>query len=135
MNIIEILKEKDTNKKYVTNYNGEEMIVKVVECNGGEYDIVRVIKSDEKEYRDRGLTVFMYMSEIINLEFREFIDWSKVPIDTKVLVSRDREDWYKRYFAKYEEDRVWCFDSGTTSFSTNNISNVRSWKYAKLYQE
>jgi hypothetical protein len=135
MNIIEILKKKDTNKKYITNYKEEEIIVKVVERCGGEYDIVRVIKDDEKEYRDRGLTEFMYMSEIVNLEFEEIIDWSKVPVDTEVLVSDDGEKWCRRYFAKCERGIVYCFSCGVTSFSADIISDVVEWKYAKLYQE
>ena len=135
MNIIEILKKKDTNKKYITNYKGEEMIVKVVECCGGECDIVQVIKDNENEYRDRGLTEFMYMSEITNLEFKEVIDWSKVPVDTKVLVSKDNEIWFKRYFAKYEDGKVYCFRNGSTSFSADGETDILTWKYAKLYQE
>ena len=42
------------------------------------------------------------MSEITNLEFEEVIDWSKMPIDTKVLVSKDNEIWFKRYFNEVE---------------------------------
>jgi hypothetical protein len=135
MNIIEILKKKDTNKKYITNYKGTEMIIKVVKCHGGEYDIVRVLKEDN---RDRALTEFMYMSEIVNLEFKEVIDWSKIPVDTKVLVSEDGKEWNRRHFAKYEDGKVYCFNSGYTSFTIVNygyLSNATIWKYVKLYEE
>lgn len=56
------------------------------------------------------------------------------PIDTKVLVSEDKETWFKRHFAKIENDRVYTWGAGTTSFSTNK-ENVSSWTYAKLYEE
>jgi hypothetical protein len=135
MNIIEILKKKDINKKYITNYKGKEMIVKIVKCYGGECDIVRVLNDDEKEYRDRGLTEFMYMSEITNLEFKEIVDWSKALVDTKVLVSKDNEVWFKRYFAKYEDGKVYCFRNGSTSFSADGETDILSWEYIKLYQE
>jgi hypothetical protein len=134
MNVIEILKKKDTNKKYITNYKGEEMIVKIVECCGGEYDIVRVIKDDEREYRDRGLTEFMYMSEITNLEFKEVIDWAKVPIDTKILV-KDTEDccvYAKRYFAEFKDGYIYTWADGKTSFTTQSKTK---WSYGKLYEE
>ena len=46
------------------------------------------------------------------------VDWSKVPVDTKVLVSNDGKNWYKRYFAgmsRWEEKKV--FPNGQTSYS------------------
>ena len=50
------------------------------------------------EYED-GITDLYYVSEIASLEFKEVIDWSEIPVDTKVLVSRNGKDWYRRYFA------------------------------------
>mgnify|MGYP000915129029 CR=1 FL=1 len=61
------------------------------------------------------------------------VDWSKVPVDTPILV-RDFETskWEKRYFAFFENGRVnaWC--DGTTSWSNENITRTISWRYAKL---
>lgn len=61
------------------------------------------------------------------------VDWSKVPVDTPILV-RDFETskWEKRYFAFFENGRVnaWC--GGTTSWSNENITRTISWKYAKI---
>jgi hypothetical protein len=61
------------------------------------------------------------------------VDWSKVPVDTPILV-RDFETskWEKRYFAFFENGRVnaWC--GGTTSWSNENITRTISWRYAKL---
>ena len=135
MNVIEILKEKDTNKKYITNYKGEEMIVKVVECCGGEYDMVRVIKSDEREYRDKGLTEFMYMSEIVNLEFEEIVDWSKIPIDTLVEVSDDGEKFIKRHFAKYERGMIFVWGDGRSSKTAYSENDVVKWEIANIIRE
>ena len=135
MNVIEILKEKDTNKKYITNYKGEEMIVKVVECCGGEYDMVRVIKSDEREYRDKGLTEFMYMSEIVNLEFEEIVDWSKIPIDTLVEVSDDGEKFIKRHFAKYERGMIFVWGDGRSSKTAYSENDVVKWEMANIIRE
>ena len=66
------------------------------------------------------------------------VDWSKVPVDTKVLVwGKYDETWLKRYFAKYENDKVYCFNDGGTSFSKSPDSDnkVKYWEYAKLYEE
>ena len=58
------------------------------------------------------------------------IDWSKVKIDTPILV-RDNEDskWLERYFAKYENGKVYAWLGETTSY---DACGVAKWKYAKL---
>lgn len=57
------------------------------------------------------------------------VDWSKVKVDTPILVSIDGNYWYHRYFAEYRDGRVCAFDDGTTSW-TSNVST--EWEYAKL---
>lgn len=58
------------------------------------------------------------------------IDWSKVKVDTPILV-RDNEDskWLKRYFAKYENGLVYAWLGENTSYDT---CSAAKWKYAKL---
>lgn len=64
------------------------------------------------------------------------IDWSKVPVDTKVLVSGSGNGgWLKRYFAKYENGKIYTWDYGATSFSVRIKEDCSSWKHAKLYEE
>lgn len=62
------------------------------------------------------------------------IDWSKVEIDTPILV-RDYENdiWLKRHFAKFDSGTVYAWRNGGTSWSSNGI--VNNWKYAKLAEE
>ena len=59
------------------------------------------------------------------------IDWSKVEVDTPILV-RDFEgsDWFRRHFAKYENGTVYAWDGGDTSWSGGDV--MTAWKYAKL---
>ena len=44
-----------------------------------------------------------------NSEYEEYVDWSKVPVDTKILV-RDNENvpWSPRHFSRIEQGRVWA---------------------------
>ena len=58
------------------------------------------------------------------------IDWSKIKVDTPILV-RDSKDnkWLKRYFAKYEDGLVYAWLGENTSYDT---CNAAKWKYAKL---
>lgn len=59
------------------------------------------------------------------------IDWSKVAVDTPILV-RDNVgcDWTKRYFAKYENGQVYAWGDGATSWSSQE--NPVAWTLAKL---
>ena len=61
------------------------------------------------------------------------VDWSKVEVDTPILV-RDNEDekWLKRHFAKYENGRVYVWTLERTSWTTLDDKCVMDWNYAKL---
>ena len=58
-------------------------------------------------------------------------DWSKVKVDTLILV-RDSEDrgWIKRHFAEYKDGFVYAWRDGHTSWTTYGMPTA--WKYAKL---
>ena len=71
-----------------------------------------------------------------NSEYEEYVDWSKVPVDTKIWVRDDvRESWTPRYFAGIEREHgfIYAFEWGGTSFTS--YGKTRLWKYAKLYKE
>lgn len=54
------------------------------------------------------------------------VDWSKVPVDTPILVRNDERDrWKKRYFAKYKDGKVYTRGFGATY----------AWEFAKLAEE
>ncbi len=61
------------------------------------------------------------------------VDWSKVEVDTPILVSIDEdEEWVRRYFAKYENGVVYAWDGGRTSWTEDYMT---SWKLAKLAED
>lgn len=61
------------------------------------------------------------------------VDWSKVPVDTPVLVRSCKEsEWKKRYFAFYKAGKAHTWDSGATSWSKERIENTSWWNYIKL---
>lgn len=73
-------------------------------------------------------------NEVLNIaEELGIVDWSKVAVDTPILV-RDFEDmkWGKRHFAFFKDGRVHTWDGGVTSWTCENPNCVMSWKYAKL---
>lgn len=62
------------------------------------------------------------------------VDWSKVPIDTPILV-RDSEAvfWVKRHFARYQNGVVMAFRDGRTSWSSDGGESC--WSYAKIPED
>lgn len=78
-------------------------------------------------------------AQIVSDFVSNLVDWTKVEVDTKVLVSQDGVNWFSNHFAKYENGLVYTWESGRTSFSIRecyDYSNaVVSWKYGKIYRE
>lgn len=65
-------------------------------------------------------------------EYIGIVDWSKVAVDTPILVKDDCEDeWVKSYFASYKNGEVRAWMGGRTSFSVKNKNDTFGWKYAK----
>lgn len=66
------------------------------------------------------------------MEYDPPIDWSKVPVDTKICVKNQRNDpWKRRHFSHCTPaGKVCAFRSGTTSFT--NVDGTSGWVYAKL---
>lgn len=61
------------------------------------------------------------------------IDWSKVKIDTPILVSSDGKTWINRYFAGCTNGKVHAWVNGDTSQTVQDFFYTSvPWKYAKL---
>lgn len=79
-------------------------------------------------------TCFEEKDQVIDVaEYLGIVDWSKVKVDTPVLVKSCKEsEWKKRYFAFYRGGKAHTWDSGTTSWSNGKIANTSWWNYIKL---
>lgn len=61
------------------------------------------------------------------------VDWSKVAVDTPILVKDIKEqEWGKRYFAFFKDGKVYAWIGGATSWSADGDKDVLKWEYAKL---
>ena len=59
-------------------------------------------------------------------------DWSKVEVDTPILVrSKEDESWRVRHFAKCENGQAYCWGHGHTSYTAID-SQVYLWLLTKL---
>ena len=75
------------------------------------------------------------VEDFLKLEYKEkSVDWSKVVVDTPILVRHSElNDWIPRYFAKYENGVVYAWEGGTTSLTAEN--EMVKWQHAKLLKE
>lgn len=108
-----------TNDKFIENMMLYDLL------SGYEYKIGRTIMNDEEYCIDIG--------EKLNI-----IDWSTVKVDTKIRVREYEDDlWRRRYFACYENGKVYAYDSGKTSWSagTVNCSDLVPWNFAEVVDE
>lgn len=63
----------------------------------------------------------------------ETTNWSKVPVNTKILVrDYNKEPWKRRYFARFEDGKVYAWNNGATSYSEKRMT---VWAQAKLFEE
>lgn len=64
------------------------------------------------------------------------IDWSKVEVDTPILVrDSENEKWNKRHFARYENGTIYAWVNGRTSWTVYDNGDMASWEYAKLAEQ
>lgn len=90
---------------------------------------------EEDNRRLLSLTSTYTHKQLKEMRFYEEVDWSKVPIDTKILVwTKHDEDKIGRYFAGIDSKtgriKAWLY--GATSFSSEVTS---LWDFAELYKE
>ena len=130
MNYFEVVNKENIGKSYKMTID---------RINEGVWTVENGTAEEFELYRKGApITDIYFSSQLIRMEFEEVVDWSWVPVDTKVLVSDDGKEWYRRHFAKYEDCKVYCFNDGYTSFTIVNyayLSNATPWEYCKLYQK
>lgn len=61
------------------------------------------------------------------------IDWSKVPVDTPVIVWDSGSNQYNRYFSGIICERFGVYRNGGTSWSSAH--DVQFWEHCKLYRQ
>lgn len=94
----------------------------------------RALSIKSKEYGN--VNVWIESCEELSVEEikENDVDWSKVAVDTPILVSMQEGGvYYRRYFAKFEDGVIHAWDNGTTSWSANGVCTY--WAFAKLAKE
>lgn len=66
-------------------------------------------------------------------EYLGIVEWSKVPVDTPILVKQyEQDEWEKRHFAYFKDERVYAWLCGATSWSADYEGDTTDWNLAKL---
>lgn len=103
--------------------------------DGGNYE-VSMFKDNMFDSRGVAITEKYTLYQLLKMDFEEVIDWSKIPVDTKVLVSNDGKKWHKRHYLEYVDNLFLhtTFIDGKSEF-TNNKNDKCYWRFCKLYQK
>lgn len=105
----------------------DDMTDKCCSDDGGAFDIVQVYRCTNYSFSiTRNPKKYMIWNR-----YEERIDWSKLDVDTPILVMNALIDdmWVKRHFAKYEDNTIYVWKDGMTSWTTND---TETWFYNKL---
>ena len=132
MKIWDICKKENLGKKYKLLYDTTTWTILYTDVFDSSVTLKDVNNNDIKT---------MYgLSELLDFDFEEIIDWSKVAVDTKILVANftgnDNEIiWWKRHFAKYENGKIYAWCDGATSFTVDSDDLCTRWDFVKIYKE
>lgn len=79
-------------------------------------------------------TCFEEKDQLIDIcEYLGIVDWSKVAVDTPILVKQyEQDEWEKRHFAYFKDERVYAWLCGATSWSADYEGDTTDWNLAKL---
>lgn len=93
-------------------------------ANGDKYRCIEIIS---------GTLPSLEACDVMDIaEELDIVDWSKVAVDTPILVSLDDELWLCRYFADFKNGIVYTWSSGATSWSVRKRECKDAWSFAKL---
>lgn len=66
-------------------------------------------------------------------EYLGIVGWSKVKVDTPILVKQcEQDEWEKRHFAYFKDGEVYAWLYGKTSWSADYEADTSYWRLAKL---
>ena len=129
MNIFEVGKKENIGKEYNVYRRGICI---------GKWTIRRIATSNKFEFynkKNERMSDLYYTSQMLEMEFEEISEWSKVPVDTLVEVSDDGRTFFKRYFAKYESGTIFTWSDVRSSKTAYNKNDVVRWKIANIIRE
>ena len=92
-----------------------------------------ILESDNCNGTDCQMCAMLQMLWLLEDYEEPKTDWSKVEVDTPILVRNGGdEEWMRRHFAKYENGLVYAWSDGCTRWTAYRSKYATKWNYAKL---
>ena len=89
-----------------------------------------ILKSDKCNLNDCAICNILQMIWLMEDYEEPEVDWSKVEVDTPILVRQTKDgEWLRRHFAKYEGGIVYTWKDSRTSWTEDCMTG---WDYGKL---
>ena len=119
------MKNYDKYAEKIREYKGETFCADFVQPY--------ILKQDDCCHMDCGQCNMLQLMWLMKEYEESQVDWSKVEVDTPILVTNFKDgEWFKKYFAKYEGGVVYTWKSGRTSWTEDCMIE---WSYAKLAED
>ena len=109
----------------IKEYNGYNICTDFIEPY-----ILKVEDCDHIGCSRCGMLQLLWLLEDYKEPEKPETDWSKVEVDTPILVRQTKDgEWLRRHFAKYEDGIVYTWKDGHTSWTEDCMTG---WDYGKL---
>ena len=100
------------------------------DCNTCKYNFTSCANPIEIAFMGVENHIKKVMSFVIS---KHEVDWTKVEKDTLIEVRENEErPWDRRYFAKYQDGKIYAYLDGRTS---KTESQIIDWEFARLAEE
>ena len=80
---------------------------------------------------DASITLYHANQGVIEIDTDEPVVPEDLKLDQPLVVSHHGGDPLNRHFAKFENDKVYCWGNGKTSHTTTNITPWDHWRLPK----
>lgn len=130
--IVEVLKEHNADNEKMCCFLRDNVIPQFT----SEEDMERAICGNLECHTCTQMFSFWLDEEYVEPQKPE-VDWSKVPVDTLVMVrDSEHDEWVLRYFKGIDENhqrRYAAWSGGATSVTAHG--SITHWKYCELVED
>ena len=120
----------------ICRYNGELYLTNTMPMMDMESGYINIYSCNKFIYANCLKSIFPKMkgNEVLKIATElGVVDWSKVPVDTPVIVwDKCPEISQRRYFAKFKHGQIFTWNEGATSWSAFSKDACTPWLNGKL---
>lgn len=120
------MKNREKYAEEIKNYKGNDF------CH--DFVMPVILKKKECDIFSNCSQCYLVQQLWLDEEYKEpEVDWSRVPVDTLIRVKENKiDEWVLRYFAEYKDGKIYAWDYGCTSKTTDCVA---IWRYGEIVTE